>query len=171
MRLVTAAGEERGGTWHEHGAMAAETGPLLESLAVLTECHHDRDRRRVAQESGHSGLLIAVLGEVTERDRPSLTRMRHSAGGAMAVALDVPAWTRGGAPALPAAPPAATVPPPAPPLAERRLADLNGWRAVDAGPQDSVPSVWQELGAAGRAGAGRPRTFSAAPRPGPGEHP
>ena len=75
----------------------------------------------------------------------------------MAVALDVPAWTRGpGTSRGGSRPPA----PPAPPPAERRLADLERLARGGAGPQDSVPSVWQELGAAGRAGAGRPRTFS-----------
>jgi hypothetical protein len=120
---------------------------------VLTESDHDRIDARWLTESGHSGLLIAVLGEVTERDRPSLTRMRHSAAGAMAVVLDVPAWTRGGAAGGSAGASLGA-------STGQSVAWLtsNGWRAVDAGPQDSVPSVWQELGAAAR--AGRPRTFS-----------
>ena len=64
----------------------------------------------------------------------------------MAVVLDVPAWTRA-ASALRGGS-----------RGHRRLhgaspADVawltsHGWRAVDAGPRDSVPSVWQELGAA-----------------------
>ncbi|MGH3445310.1 MAG: DUF58 domain-containing protein, partial [Nocardioidaceae bacterium] len=37
VRLVTASGEEHDGSWHEHGALATETGPLLESLAVVEE--------------------------------------------------------------------------------------------------------------------------------------
>jgi hypothetical protein len=33
----------------------------------------------------------------------------------------------------------------------------HGWRAVSAGPQDPLPSVWQELGVAGRTITSRPR--------------
>ena len=52
VRLVTAPGEERGGTWHEHGAMAAESGPLLESLAVLTESAHPHIDARGSPDGG-----------------------------------------------------------------------------------------------------------------------
>lgn len=138
VRLVTARGEDRGGLWHEHGAMSAETAPLLESLAVLSvtpEAHIDS---HWLSEAGHSGLLIAVLGDIVERDTPALVRMRHSAAGAMAVVLDVPAWGRHvTADAVSTA---------------QNTAWLggHGWRAVAAGPQDPLPAVWQELGVAGR---------------------
>src|SRR5680860_811061 len=66
VRLVTAGGEEQGGAWHERGAGGgAETGPLLESMAVLTEVDRALVDTRWVQEAGHSGLLIAVLGAVT----------------------------------------------------------------------------------------------------------
>ncbi len=153
VRLVTARGEERGGTWHEHGAMAAESAPLLESLAVLTASDHPHLDARWLSESGHSGLLIAVLGEVAEADRPALTRMRHSAAGALAALLDVPAWSGG------------TVA--GPDSTDRGLAWLgaNGWRAVAAGPGDPIPAVWQDLGAAGRSLTSRPRSTTGAPAP------
>ena len=35
-------------SWHEHGAVAAETAPLLESLAVLTEADHAAPRHPLA---------------------------------------------------------------------------------------------------------------------------
>ena len=143
VRLVTAAGMDPGGSWHEHGAMSAETGPLLESLAVLTEASHPHIDLRWLQEVGHSGLLIAVLGDVAEHDKPVLTRMRNSASSAMAVALDVPAWARGSSPgALSTA---------------QNIGWLgaHGWRAVSAGPRDPLPAVWQELGVKGRSATGQ----------------
>jgi len=147
VRLVTASGEEHAGTWHEHNA-AVETAPLLEALAVLDLTEQPHLDARWLTEGGHSGLLIAVLGDVDDRDAPTLSRMRHSAAGAVAVVLDVPAWARTSAPASQPT--------------SRRTAWLgvNGWRAVAAGPEDPLASVWQELGTAGRTTvAGRARTI------------
>jgi len=148
VRLVTAGAEGRHvgrqDSWHEHGARTAESAPILESLAVLDATDSLDIDTRWLSEAGHSGLLVAVLGSVTERDTAALTRMRHSAGSAMAVALDVDGWAR------------AAVSPGALSTAQNTAwLGVNGWRAVSAGPEDPLPSVWQELGSAGRAGAGR----------------
>jgi uncharacterized protein (DUF58 family) len=151
VRLVSARGEDRNGQWHEHGARSAETAPLLESLAVLTPTSDTRIDSRWLPEAGHSGLLVAVLGDVADQDTNALIRMRHSAAGAMAVVLDVPAWGR--------------APAPGGPSTERHVAWLagHGWRAVVASPEDPVQTVWQELGAAGRIGTTRPRLSAIAP--------
>ena len=133
VRLITAHGEEEGG-WHEHGSLSAETGPMLESLAVIEETRQSHLDVRWLQEGGHSGLLVAVLGSVTDHDRPTLARMRHGASGALAVSIDVAAWSRSahtGADATTTA-----------------WLNTNGWRAVRAGPRQTIPSLWQELGVA-----------------------
>jgi hypothetical protein len=134
VRLVTAAGEEPGGSWHER-ALAAETGPLLESLAVVGDAPHPHLDLRWLQEGGHAGLLVGVLGAVTDRDKPALSRMLHSAASAMAVALDVECWARNQA---------------------ERAGDASGWlnsrgwKAAPARPEDPVATVWEELGRATR---------------------
>jgi uncharacterized protein (DUF58 family) len=146
VRLVTAAGEEVGGAWHERG-MHADTRPVLESLAVLDEVPHCHLDTRWLQDAGHSGLLIAVLGEIANVDRPAFSRMRHSAASTMAVTLDVAAWPGGHG---------------------RKATDIagsgalwlqsHGWKAVTAGPDDPLPAVWQEFGAAVRGqGTVKPR--------------
>jgi hypothetical protein len=142
---VTARGEDRNGLWHEHGAMSAETAPLLESLAVLSASPEPHIDSHWLSEAGHSGLLIAILGDIDERDTPALIRMRHSAAGAMAVVLDVPAWGR--SPVSGADSTAQTT----------AWLAAHGWRAVSAGAQEPLPGVWQELGAAGRSITSRPR--------------
>ncbi len=135
VRLVTAAGEETAPQWHEHGAHgSADTSPLLESLAVVTEVSHPHIDVKWLQDGGHSGLLIGVLGAIAEHDQPALTRMRHSAAAAMAYTLDVSGWGRASAGPVPAVP----------------WLTAHGWRAVSAGPRDPVPQVWQELGLLGR---------------------
>ena len=131
-------------SWHEHGARAAESAPILESLAVLNATDSADIDTRWLSEAGHSGLLVAVLGSISERDTTALTRMRHSAGSAMAVALDVDGWATG-----------SDRPSTLSTAQNTAWLGANGWRAVSAGPEDPLPSVWQELGAAGRAGSGR----------------
>jgi hypothetical protein len=135
VRLVTAAGEEAGGSWHEHGAVATETGPLLESLAVVGELSHPHIDVRWLQDVGHSGLVIAVLGDIAEHDKAALVRMRHSAASSMAIRLDVASWTRGGERVRPES---------------GGWLTAQGWRAVTVGPKDAIPTAWQELGVAGR---------------------
>ena len=145
VRLVTARGEDRNELWHEHGAASAETAPLLESLAVLSATPAPHIDSHWLSEAGHSGLLIAILGDIEDRDTPALIRMRHSAAGALAVVLDVPAWGRG-----PVGDAGSTA-------QNTAWLGAHGWRAVSAGPQDPLPSVWQELGVAGRTITSRPR--------------
>jgi uncharacterized protein (DUF58 family) len=145
VRLVTATGEEDGGAWHEHGAQVAETAPLLESLAVLREVGQTSLDVRWLQEAGHSGLLVGVFGALQDRDKPAITRMKHSSATALAIALDVDAWVRNR-------------------TAEPQESDAAGWlashgyRTVDCGPRDSVAGTWQELG---HTGSGRRTTIAA----------
>ena len=141
VRLVTASGDEQGGSWHERGGQAGETAPLLESLAVVTpDGRSDLDTRWL-QDPGHSGLLVAVVGAVGDHDKAAFARMRHTAATAMAVALDVEGW--GGPGAGGADPPGVT------------WLRAQGWQAVGAAPSAPVASVWQELGLTAGRVAGR----------------
>ncbi len=145
VRLVTADGGEAG-RWHEHGAPASETGPLLESLAVLTATERSRCEATWLNDAHQTGLLVAVLGDLTGDDRAMLDRMRHAARTPLAVALDVRAWVpqhTGNAFVPASAPHPGTAPTGA-------LLTAQGWRCVTAGPRDAVPAVWQELGLVGR---------------------
>jgi hypothetical protein len=61
----------------------------------------------------------------------------------MAVVLDVPSWSRGSEPGgLGTAQHTAWL-------------GAHGWRAVACGPQDPLPTVWQDLGVAARSGTNR----------------
>ena len=134
VRLVTAAGEEHAGSWHEHGAMSAETAPLLESLAVLAPLKGPHLDAHWMADGAHSGLLVAVLGEVAEHDKPVLRRMQHSAASTMALALDVPRWAgHGGGHGHDSV----------------GWLTAHSWRAVTVTPDHPLQAAWQELGAAG----------------------
>jgi uncharacterized protein (DUF58 family) len=141
VRLVTADGEERGGSWHERGGTAGETAPLLESLAVLAPAERPDLDTRWLQDPAHSGLLVAVAGAVGDHDKAAFSRMRHTAATAMAIALDVDVWDGDRV---------------RPGHAEHSGAAFlraQGWQSVAAGPATPLGAVWQELGlAAGLAG-------------------
>ena len=146
VRLVTAREEGRAGDWHQHGAMAAETAPLLESLALLGESYEPRLETRWLADSGHSGLVVAVLGGLAEHDLPALSRIRHSASGALAIVLDVPCWDRGGP---------ATASTSAGHGPDVDWLAAHGWRALGAAPEDELPTLWQNLTVPGRSMASR----------------
>jgi len=134
VKLVTAAGDEGAGSWHERAGVIAETGPLLESLAVL----HELDRARIdtgwLRDTAQSGLLVAVLGTVSDHDKPAFTQMRHSSASATAIALDTDAFAGGRAGDGVNRNETAT------------WLQAHGWRAASLAPGGSLPAVWQELG-------------------------
>jgi uncharacterized protein (DUF58 family) len=128
VRLVTASGEDPSSAWHFRDA-ELNTGPLLETLAVVQADPRPRIDTGWLAEPTHGGLMVAVVGSLEPQDIPVLRRMQHHSGSAMALALDVDAWvarsTDGGA-----------------------ATDLTrqGWRAATLGPRDRLDTVWQELG-------------------------
>jgi uncharacterized protein (DUF58 family) len=127
VRLVTATGEEPGSAWHLRGA-ELNTGPLLESLAVIRSVPQLHLETGWLGEGAHGGLTVAVFGAVETSDLPVLRRMQNHAASAVAIAVDVAAWD--GAPTSEAA---------------TRMLGQQGWRAVALRPRDRLEAVWQEL--------------------------
>ncbi len=138
VRLVTAHGEDPNTAWHFRDA-ELNTAPLLESLAVLEASSSSTIDADWLADSGQGGLVFAVLGATLPGDLAILRRMRHHAGAALAMVLDVGAW-------LPLQPRTdAGVP----------LLGQQGWRAVDLGPGERIDLAWQELGRLANRGAPR----------------
>jgi len=136
---VTAEGHDTDHRWHEHAA-GMESGPLLESLALLgTVARTTIDTSWLNDAHQSSGLLVAVLGETLPVDRVALSRMRHAASTPLAIALDTEQWQR------------STGPVPREPAA-LGLLTATGWRSVSAGPQEALAGVWQQLGLLSRGG-------------------
>jgi uncharacterized protein (DUF58 family) len=132
VRLVTAEGGEGTRSWHEHGTVVTEAGPILESLAVLQPWAHPAIDLSWLNDAHPTGLLVAVLGETPAADAPVLARMQHAARNPLALTLDVDRWRRGGDRA-------GTSP-------TVGLLVARGWRAVSAGPDEPVAEAWQRLG-------------------------
>lgn len=131
VRLVTASGEDPGTAWHSRSA-SVNTGPLLEALAVVEMEHSSHLDTAWLAESGHGGLLIAVLGSVSDIDGPFLKRLQHHAATSAAIALDVDAW-------------APHLTPSTGGVSAEALAG-TGWRSVTLRPRDRLDVIWQELG-------------------------
>ena len=128
VRLVTATGEDPSSAWHLRDA-DLNTAPLLEALAVVQQVGQNRLDTGWLAEGAHGGLTVAVFGHVDPSDLPILRRMQHQAGSALAVALDVQAWS--GAPTG---------------VGATQALGGQGWRSVALGPRDRFDAVWQELG-------------------------
>ncbi|QCW51180.1 DUF58 domain-containing protein [Nocardioides dongxiaopingii] len=145
VRLVTAGGEDSGGPslsqWHSRDA-DLNVRPLLEALAVVELDSRDHLDTSWMGEAAHGGLTVAVLGSLDQRDGPALRRIVHHTASALAVALDVDAWSGPHVVTGSAAP----------------FLTGSGWRAVTLGPRDRLETVWEDLGRSSARGASRART-------------
>lgn len=131
VQLATAAGTEASG---------AEEA--LRQLAVLTTTTRGALDVGWCGDQYRGGVVAAVFGAMIGGDTASLRRIRHDAGVALGVVLDVEQWsaTRGSA---------------GPAAAAAALGSL-GWRAAGMGPRDRLDAAWRDLGRApARGGAGR----------------
>jgi hypothetical protein len=134
VRLVTSSGDDLSTTWHTRDP-ELNTRAMLEALAVVQPVTNTRIDTGWLAESTHGGLLLAVIGAVTDADGPMLRRMHHHAGTALALALDVHAWAPGSGAGLGSVPHSA-----------RPVLIRQGWRAVTLRPRDRLDLVWQDLG-------------------------
>ncbi|TQK70665.1 DUF58 domain-containing protein [Nocardioides sp. SLBN-35] len=112
----------------------------LEHLAVLEMTHRTTLDVAWSGEQARGGVVVAVLGGFLPDDNAALRRIRHDAGAALALVLDVDQWSpaRAGLGAAAAA-------------AVTSLA----WRATSLGPRDHLDAAWRELGRAPVRGGAR----------------
>lgn len=130
VRLATAAGGE---------AVGADDS--LNHLAVLDTSSRPTLDLSWCGEQARGGVVVAVLGGSAADDTAALRRIRHDAGVALAVVLDVEQWATSRSTTDPAA---------ASPLI------ALAWRATVVGPRDRLDSAWRDLGRSHvRAGARR----------------
>lgn len=122
------------------GTGADETSTaVLERLALVTTTQKPMIDVSWSGDQTRGGLVVAVLGGVEPTDTVALRQIRHDAGTALAMVLDVAQWTGRPQPARDSQAPS--------------VAAL-GWRAVTLGPRDRIDSAWRDLGrASGRAAA------------------
>ncbi|TNM45126.1 DUF58 domain-containing protein [Nocardioides albidus] len=120
------------------GALGSERA--LECLAVLDMSHRSTLDVTWSGEQARGGVVVAVLGGFLADDNSALRRIRHDAGTALALVLDVDQWSpsREGLGGNAAAPVTALA-----------------WRATGLGPRDHLDRAWRELGRAPVRGGAR----------------
>jgi uncharacterized protein (DUF58 family) len=131
VRLVTADGAGAAPGWHA-GTKGLAVHGQLERLAVLRGSRQHTLATDWVGQSQPGGLLVAVLGDLTEADRQVLGRMAVAGDAAYAVVLDVDTWSR-----------TATVAGRTTATADLRR---HGWRAATLERGGSLGATWQELG-------------------------
>jgi uncharacterized protein (DUF58 family) len=145
VRLVTASGEHPTAGWHDRIGGVADSTALLEALAELTVTPRvDLDTSWLT-DAARGGILVAVLGGSEPGDAAALRRMRHHAGTAIALPVDLSPWTAG------SAPPAVTT---------AAVVAGQGWRMAELRADEPLDVSWSRLAHPAATGApvGAPAT-------------
>jgi len=135
VRLVTASGDASATSWHSHHGETGVT-ELLEALALVTLSKRSLVDQAWVGEQGSAGLTVAVLGAIDSTDLAVLRRVRHQAGTAMAIAIDVDGWDHRAT--------SSTEPEQLP--AGLTMLTQHGWRGSALRPGDPFDRAWRELG-------------------------
>lgn len=122
-------------SWHDRGISApAEVQMLLESLAVVQlSAGGEFD---IISSDYSAGLVIAVLGDTAPADVVRLASLRAGSTRALAIVLDVTAWS---------AAERSTGAVSARADAQARLMRQQGWTALVVRPGDSMADIWKDL--------------------------
>jgi len=140
VRLATSSGDLSG--WHSRDGNADVNG-ILETLALVQLSPRPVIDDGWVGEAGHCGVTVAILGAVDEGDVSVLRRVRHHAGAALALTLDVAQWAPTGGSGTRTARPG------------HRTADrsgalgilaVHGWKATAVGVAEGLDHAWRELG-------------------------
>ncbi|MEJ7630274.1 MAG: DUF58 domain-containing protein [Nocardioidaceae bacterium] len=142
-------GESSGDSaWHDRGISApAEVESLLESLAVI-QLSARGSFDLTSTDHSAAGLVIAILGGTTPGDVASLAGLKTGATRALAILLDVAAWSRSDPGGLRLAADADE---------QAQLMRRQGWTVMVARPGDKMSTLWKDLARS------RPSTFRPQP--------
>lgn len=132
VRLVTASEVGGAAPWH---APTADTdhSHLLEALAVVEASGHADISTSWLGEHSHGDLVVAVMGDLRERDHAALSRIRNRASAGVAIVLDTATWTD--SPGISSRPEAA---------AAEALA-RQGWRTTSLASGGRIDHAWDRL--------------------------
>jgi len=136
VRLVSDVGEELSGFSFETLAGTPFEGLLLDRLALVTSSgNRDLTAGLTAiRRGGGEGLVIAVLGALSDADLDACTRFRHHASACIAILLDTSTWT--------------STPATGRSQDEVRSLLVNaGWRVVSAQSRSDLRSLWNNASA------------------------
>jgi uncharacterized protein (DUF58 family) len=150
LRFVTDVGHEVSGYSADAMAGAPFEGVLLDNLALVSTSGSQTLSAGLAsiRRGGGEGLVIAVLGTLTDPDLDALARFRHHASACVAIMLDTPTWTSV----------------PTQPSKERShhescaLLAGAGWRVLSASARTDLRTMWGGAAPSPATGARQPET-------------
>jgi uncharacterized protein (DUF58 family) len=128
VRLVSATGQSSSHGWHQ-GARGVNLPEQLERLALMTMTRHEQLSTAWIEDTDHGGMLLAVLGHLSDADRDLMAGMAAAGDSAYAVVLDVGTWDRTG-----------RIEPPA-----TGALRSGGWKATTLERDGTLASAWMEL--------------------------
>jgi hypothetical protein len=128
VRLVSAMGESSAHGWHQ-GSRGVNLPEQLERLALMSMTRHEQLSTGWIEDSDQGGMLLAVLGHLSDADQDLLSGMAAAGDSAYAVVLDVATWERGGRQDPPA-------------TAALRA---GGWKATTLDREGTLAAAWVEL--------------------------
>lgn len=129
VRLVSATGDSSSHGWHQ-AARGATLPQHLERLALMGMTRQEQLSTAWVDDSHHGGMILAVVGHLTTRDRAVLGGLASAGASAHAVVLDVSTWDRSGRVEAPAT----------------AFLRSSGWKAATLERGGSMAAAWQELG-------------------------
>ncbi|MDQ1494252.1 MAG: hypothetical protein QOG69_735 [Actinomycetota bacterium] len=133
LRFVTDIGNEVSGYSAEAMAGTPFEGVLLDTLALVSTSGGQSLSSGLAsiRRGGGEGLVIAVLGSLTDADLDALTRFRHHASACVAIMLDTATWTS-----------SVTSSPHRDHAQSCALLAGAGWRVLSAGARTDLRTMW-----------------------------
>lgn len=134
LRFVTDLGDEVSGYSVDSVTGSSFEGLLLDSLALVegSRAHDLSAGLSTIRRGGGEGLVIALLGRLTDVDVDALARFRHHAAACVAILLDTNTWT--------------STPEPETQRTQAHTCALlaaAGWRVVSADARTDLRSVWK----------------------------
>ncbi len=166
VRMLTDDARSADTAWHDRGISGpAEVETLLDALAVI----QPSSRTSFAPSSvdrNSTGLVVAVVGQLTRNDVATLSSLRAGATRALAIVVDTAAWGRSSAAgagsrsfAAGAGSRSSAAGAGASSAAEQADAlRRRGWSAVVVNPRTSLEAAWRELAGSVDARSVRPAT-------------
>jgi hypothetical protein len=128
VRMVSATGDSATHNWH-NGARGATLPQQLESLALMGMTRHEQLSTGWIGDNDHGGMLLAVLGHLSDADRDLFAGMAAAGDSAYAVVLDVTSWDASSRAEAPAT----------------GSLRAGGWKASTLQRGGSLQAAWQEL--------------------------
>lgn len=138
VRLVTDHPDIEVSGWADNAVdPLAQTGPILDQLAVVDPSPYPNLDHAATNVSSQPGLVVALLGSSSTHDLGTLARLTPNASRSMVMLLDTHAWTTREAQTDPDL------------KRQQQLMRTNGWAAIRVGPRDTATSAWDEFGKVG----------------------